>query len=188
MVDILTAGWAAVQTVRQRCEELGLALHAHRAFHAAFTRNPKHGMSMLVVAKLARLIGVDQIHIGTVVGKMEGSRKEVIDLDEEMVLEKMKPAKDVLSEEWYKIKPVVPVTSGGLHPGLVPPVMKILGKEIVVQAGGGIDGHPNGVKAGAMAMRQAIEATSEGVELEEYAKGHSELAAALKYWGYKRTR
>ncbi|MEM3744830.1 MAG: type III ribulose-bisphosphate carboxylase, partial [Candidatus Micrarchaeaceae archaeon] len=134
MVDILTAGWAAVQTVRQRCEELGLALHAHRAFHAAFTRNPKHGMSMLVVAKLARLIGVDQIHIGTVVGKMEGSLREVVDLDNEMTLKKVKPMKDVLSEDWYNIKPVVPVTSGGLHPGLVPDVMKVLGNEIVIQA------------------------------------------------------
>jgi len=188
MVDILTAGWAAVQTVRQRCEELGLALHAHRAFHAAFTRNPKHGMSMLVVAKLARLIGVDQIHIGTVVGKMEGSTREVVDLDEEMTLKNVKAAKDVLSENWHNIKPVVPVTSGGLHPGLVPAVMKILGKEIVIQAGGGIDGHPDGVKAGATAMRQAIEASMEGIELSEYAKEHAELSAALKYWGYKKTR
>ncbi|MEM3851275.1 MAG: RuBisCO large subunit C-terminal-like domain-containing protein, partial [Candidatus Micrarchaeaceae archaeon] len=188
MVDILTAGWAALQTVRQRCEELGLALHAHRAFHAAFTRNPKHGMSMLMVAKLARLIGVDQIHIGTVVGKMEGSLKEVIDLDDEMVLNKVKPLRSVLGEEWHHIKPVLPVTSGGLHPGLVPAVMKILGNEIVIQAGGGIDGHPDGVRAGAAAMRQAIDASMDGIELREYAKDHRELSAALKYWGYRKTR
>ncbi|MGC9037409.1 MAG: type III ribulose-bisphosphate carboxylase [Candidatus Micrarchaeia archaeon] len=184
MVDILTAGWAALQTVREECEDLGLAIHAHRAFHAAFTRNPKHGMSMLVVAKLARLIGVDQIHIGTVVGKLEASRREVEDLDTEITEKSVKEMGDVLKQEWYNIKPVVPVSSGGLHPGLVPYVVKLLGQDIVIQAGGGIDGHPKGVYAGAKAMRQAIEASIEGIDLEEYAKSHKELNEALQYWGY----
>jgi len=184
MVDILTAGWAAVQTIRNTCDDLDLALHAHRAFHAAFTKNPKHGMSMLLVAKLARLVGVDQIHIGTVVGKMEASKEEVLDIDEEITEGEVTERKDVLTEEWGNIKPVLPVSSGGLHPGLVPYVVKLLGKEIVIQAGGGIDGHPDGVKAGATAMRQAIEASLEGIDLDDYAKTNKELAAALKHWGY----
>ncbi len=184
MVDILTAGWAALQTIRDVCEDLGLAIHAHRAFHAAFTRNPKHGMSMLVVAKIARLIGVDQIHIGTVVGKLEASKKEVEDLDTEITEKEVKETGDLLRQDWYNIKPVVPVSSGGLHPGLVPYVVNLLGKEITIQAGGGIDGHPKGVRAGAMAMRQAIEASVDGIDLEEYAKSHKELKEALQYWGY----
>ncbi|MGC8710699.1 MAG: type III ribulose-bisphosphate carboxylase [Candidatus Micrarchaeia archaeon] len=186
MVDILTAGWSGLQTVRDACEDLGLAIHAHRAFHAAFTRNPKHGMSMLVVAKLARLIGVDQIHIGTVVGKLKGSRREVVDLDIEETMQHIQEHKDVLTEDWHSIKPVVPVSSGGLHPGLVPYVMKLLGNSIVIQAGGGIDGHPKGVKQGAMAMRQAIEATMQGEELNEYAKNHAALKSALDYWGFEK--
>lgn len=183
MVDILTAGWAALQTIREECEDLGLAIHAHRAFHAAFTRNPDQGMSMLVVAKLARLIGVDQIHIGTVVGKLAGSRREVTDLDAEVTLENVKPSLDVLREDWRGIKPVVPVSSGGLHPGLVPYVIRLLGTEIVVQAGGGIDGHPNGVMAGAKAMRAAIDASMLGESLAEYAKRSKELKASIAYWG-----
>ncbi|MGB9732291.1 MAG: type III ribulose-bisphosphate carboxylase [Candidatus Micrarchaeia archaeon] len=188
MVDILTAGWAALQTVRDTCEDLGLAIHAHRAFHAAFTRNPRHGMSMLVVAKLARLIGVDQIHIGTVIGKLKASKKEVIDLDREITLEHIEEHKRVLAEDWYNIKPVVPVSSGGLHPGLVPYVLNLLGNEIVVQAGGGIDGHPGGVRRGAEAMRQAIEAMLNKVSLQEYAeeKGHKALKEALDYWGFEK--
>jgi len=188
MIDILTAGWSALQTMREVCEDLGLAIHAHRAFHAAFTRNKKHGMSMLVVAKLARLIGVDQIHIGTVVGKLKASRREVVELDEEMTLEHIDEHVGVLNEEWYGIKPVVPVSSGGLHPGLVPYVMNMLGEEIVIQAGGGIDGHPKGVRRGAEAMRQAIEATLEGISLTEYAqdKEHSALKEALDYWGFRK--
>ena len=73
-------------------------MHAHRAGHAAFTRNPKHGISMLVIAKLCRLIGMDQLHIGTVVGKMEGSKKDVTDLDQEMEHQLIRGKGTVLSE------------------------------------------------------------------------------------------
>jgi len=75
MVDILTCGFAALQTLRDR--DLDLVIHAHRAGHAAFTKNPKHGISMQVIAKVARAIGVDQLHIGTVVGKMFETKEEV---------------------------------------------------------------------------------------------------------------
>ena len=71
MIDILTAGYAGLQTLRNA--NLGLVIHAHRAGHAALTRDHKHGISMLTIAKIARLIGVDQLHIGTAVGKMEGA-------------------------------------------------------------------------------------------------------------------
>ena len=186
MVDILTAGWAATQTIRDECEDLGLAIHAHRAFHAAFTRNADHGMSMLLVAKLARLIGVDQIHIGTVVGKLSSPRTEVLDIDDEIVNRDILDHARVLKEKWEAIKPVVPVSSGGLHPGLVPYVMKLLGPEIAIQAGGGIDGHPNGVGAGAAAMRDAVSAAMKHESLAEYARHSPALKAALGYWGGKR--
>src|SRR3989338_4501972 len=74
MIDVVTAGTAAVQTMREVCNDYHLAIHAHRAMHASFDRNPKHGISMLFLAKLMRLIGVDQIHVGTVVGKLVGSK------------------------------------------------------------------------------------------------------------------
>ncbi len=65
MVDIVTVGFSGLQSIREK--NPGLVIHAHRAMHAAFTRNKKQGISMLVLAKLARIIGVDQIHIGTAV-------------------------------------------------------------------------------------------------------------------------
>lgn len=188
MVDILTAGWAAVQTLREECEELGLAIHAHRAFHAAFTRNPKHGMSMVVVAKIARLQGVDQIHIGTVVGKLESPKEEVLALQKEVTGDMVEASGRLLAQDWCGIKPVFPVSSGGLHPGLVPQVMKLLGHDILIQIGGGIWGHPDGGRAGARALRQAIEATMDGISLSEYAKTHQELRRALETWGYMRPK
>ena len=138
--------------------------------HAAFTRNPRHGISMLAYARSLRLIGVDQLHIGTSVGKMEGPVEEIIDI------------RNALNEEYYNIKTVFPVCSGGLHPGLVPDLMGILGRDIIIQMGGGIHGHPGGTVEGAIAARDAIEATVRGALLEEYAEEHVELKEALEHW------
>jgi ribulose-bisphosphate carboxylase large chain len=80
------------------------------------------------------------------------------------------------------LKPVLPVASGGLHPALVPPLMDFFGVDFVIQTGGGIHGHRDGTKAGAMAMRQAVEATLREITLGEYAKTHTELEAALETW------
>jgi ribulose-bisphosphate carboxylase large chain len=41
-----------------------------------------------------------------------------------------------------------------------------------------------GGRAGATAVRQAIDAALGGVSLNEYAKTKEELRAALKKWGY----
>jgi len=80
------------------------------------------------------------------------------------------------------LKPVLPVASGGLHPRLVPALIETFGNNFVIQAGGGIHGHPDGTICGAKAMRQAVDATLEGKDLEEYAKNHRELGSALKQW------
>lgn len=188
MVDILTTGWAGVQTLREECEKLGLAIHAHRAFHAAFTRNPKHGMSMLTVAKVARLQGVDQIHIGTVVGKLESPKAEVLALQKAITSKMVKGGGRVLPQDWGTIKPVFPVSSGGLHPGLIPQIISMLGRDIIIQVGGGIWGHPGGGRTGAAAVRQAVDAALERVPLDEHAKSKRELKAALEKWGYIRPK
>ncbi len=169
MVDILTCGWAGLQTVRDA--NLNMFIHAHRAGHAAFTRNPKHGISMKTIGRVARVIGVDQLHIGTAVGKMEGSAEDVTG------------SQKGLEEDMFGIKPVLSVASGGLHPGHTPDLVKILGKDIVAQYGGGCHGHPEGTRAGATAIRQSIEAATKGISLKEYAKSKRELALALKKWG-----
>jgi len=180
MIDIVTAGFSALQTLRE--QGFKLAIHAHRAMHAAFTRNKKHGISMMVLADMARLIGVDQLHIGTVVGKLEGTLEEVSEIREEIEKERVKETKIRLSQNWGKIKPVLAVSSGGLHPGHVPYLIEHLGKDLVIQMGGGIHGHPSGTVAGAKAARQAIEAVMKSKSLEEQAREHRELKQALDFW------
>ena len=183
MVDILTVGWSALQTLRDANEDLKLVMHAHRAGHAAFTRNPKHGISMLVVSDVARLIGVDQIHIGTVVGKMQGPKEEILTIDEQIEKRIIKEGTHTLAEDWLNIKPVFAVCSGGLYAAHVPKLVKMLGNDIIIQAGGGIHGHPGGTVAGAKSMRQALDAVMSNTDLKTYAKNHKELKQALEKWG-----
>ncbi len=173
MIDIITVGWAALQYMREFCHDLKLAIYAHRAMHAAFTRNKKHGIRMYVVAKLARLIGVDNIHTGAIYGKLEGPAKDVLEINK------------FLYSNWYHIKKTFPVASGGLHPGLIPKVLETNGSvDLFIQVGGGVLGHPSGPKAGAKAVRDSISAYLEGISLEEAAKKSKELEEALKKWHY----
>jgi len=180
MIDIITAGWAALQTLREA--NFKMALHAHRAMHAAFTRNKEQGVSMMVIADFARLIGVDQLHIGTGIGKLEGTIDEIEELSEEIEKKDIKSAHLRLKQNWEKIKPTLSVSSGGLHPGHVPFLIKHLGKDLVIQMGGGIHGHPQGTRMGAMAARQAVDAIMKRKTLKQHSKDHDELRVALEKW------
>jgi ribulose-bisphosphate carboxylase large chain len=189
MIDVVVSGTAAVMTLRDHCSDLGLAIHAHRAMHAAFDRNPKHGISMQFLAKMMRLIGVSQIHTGTAVGKLVGSGEEVT-LLADMLREKKTNGVEhlALDQEWGHIRSAFPVSSGGLHPGLVPDVLDLYGTDLVLLVSGGIHGHPMGTRAGAKATMQAIEAWKEGQALDEAGAHAPELAQALEKWGFYKPR
>ncbi|MDI6807281.1 MAG: RuBisCO large subunit C-terminal-like domain-containing protein, partial [Candidatus Aenigmarchaeota archaeon] len=183
MVDVLTVGWAGVQSLREACEDLNLGIYSHRAFHASFTRNPKHGMSMLCVTDIARLIGMDAIHIGGM-GKLVSPKHEIFILKKNLVENAIGEKNSLLAKNWNRIKPVFPVSSGGLHPGIIPRLIKLLGKDIIIQVGGGVMGHKMGIDGGGKAVRQAIDAALQNIPLKEYAKKHKELEVALKMWGH----
>ncbi len=168
MVDIITVGFSALQTLRRKFPDL--IIHGHRAMHAVMTRNKKHGISMVVLAKMARLAGVDQLHTGTIIGKMEGEKERVLAVNR------------FLRSEWHGLKPVLPIASGGLYPALIPKLIEILGEKMIFAFGGGIHGHPQGHFAGAKAVVETVEAVRKGTSLEEYAKTHPNLKKALKMW------
>ena len=179
MLDILTLGWGALQTARKATK---LPIHAHRAGHAMFDRISYHGMSMEVIAQLARMVGVDTLHIGTAYGKMAGGKEEVLHIEQEMEQDFTPKTKDNLSQKWYGINTVFGVASGGVHPGIVDKIIQFMGNDVVIQAGGGIHGHPEGTIKGAIAMRQAVDATLQKIPLKKYSKDHEELAKALQKW------
>jgi len=172
MVDVITCGFGAVQALAED-PSIKVPIHVHRTMHGAFTKDPLHGVAMLPLTKLVRMCGGDALHIGTLgIGKMSGSTKEDANL----------PA--CLGND-VPYKTVMPVCSGGVYPGIVEAIVKKAGFNVQIQAGGGVAGHPGGVRSGGMAMSQAVDAAYAGIPKEEYAKDHKELAIALEKWGSK---
>ncbi len=172
MVNFMAAGFSALRALSED-SSIKVPLHAHRVVHAALTRNPKHGISVKVISLFARLAGADLLHVGTARGKLGGKEKFV------EIPEIVATIKDPLDG----LKPTFPVASGGLHPGILPENVALIGKDVQLQLGGGIHGHPWGTRAGALAARQAIDAIMQNIPLEEYARSHQELKVALEHWG-----
>ena len=177
MIDVLTVGWAGVQEMRDHLQGKNIGIHAHRAMHGAFSRLEEHGIDMLPVSKWIRMAGADNLHAGTLgAGKMfvEGGKSHVRQIYE------------FLRSDWHGLKKTIPVASGGMHPGVLHIVWDAVGDAgFASAAGGGVHGNPLGSEAGARAMRQAVEAYQKSISVEEYAKTHEELAAAIKRWGTK---
>jgi ribulose-bisphosphate carboxylase large chain len=210
LIDGITAGWMAVQTLRRRYPDV--FLHFHRAAHGAFTRpeNPI-GFSVLVLSKFARLAGASGIHTGTAgVGKMAGTPDEdivaaheiqylkseghffgqawtkIMDNDTDAInLVHMDSAHHVILEEdsWRGMKKCCPIVSGGLNPVRLKPFIDVMGNvDFITTMGSGVHAHPGGTQAGAKALVQASDAYLKGVGIAEYAKDHEELAQAIEFF------
>jgi ribulose-bisphosphate carboxylase large chain len=117
---------------------------------------------------------------------MQGGREEVENIEQEVedTFIRKDPREHVLQQRWYDKKPVFAVCSGGLHPGHVPKLMEYMGKDIIIQMGGGIHGHPGGTVSGAKAARQAVSAVMNGKTLRQYSERNAELKKALEYWKF----
>jgi ribulose-bisphosphate carboxylase large chain len=196
MIDVVTTGFTAVDTMRRK--DLGLAIHAHRAMHGFLTRDNSPGIhgkgklygfsiSMLVLAKLFRLLGVDSLHGGSPLAKMEdyGEAKYI----QQTLQEKnLKPHGKIpsLGQNWHHIKPVWMTASGGLHPGDFESVLNELGEDIILQCGGGLLGHPEGIERGVIAIEEARLLYEKKISMRKWVKENpdSALASAVKIWGY----
>lgn len=183
MIDVVTTGFSGVQMLRNH--SAWLAIHAHRAMYAAFTRVPDHGMSTLAFSKLCRFAGVDQLHVGTIVGKMEGNKEEILRMHEEMN-EQMVESKGIwLGQDWSAVKPVLSVASGGVHPFLIPAIMENFGHNVAIMQGGGIHGHPSGTRIGAVTSRKVVDAALAGESMENLAARDADVSKAYRIWGHK---
>ncbi len=197
MID-LVIGYTAIQSMSRWARRNDMILHLHRAGHATYTRQKTHGVSFRVISKWMRLAGVDHIHAGTVVGKLEGDPNSVQGFYN--VLREGHNALDLprgifFEQDWAGLNGVMPVASGGIHAGQMHQLLHYLGEDVVLQFGGGTIGHPMGIAAGAIANRVALEAMvlarnegrdiwNEGPEiLAAAARDCAPLKAALDIWG-----
>ncbi len=160
MID-LTVGYTAMQSMAKWARANGMILHLHRAGHGTYTRQKTHGVSFRVIAKWCRLIGVDHIHAGTVVGKLEGdpsTTKGFYDTLRESCIPEDPRYGIFFDQDWASMPGTMPVASGGIHAGQMHQLLHYLGEDVVLQFGGGTIGHPMGIAAGATANRVAVEA------------------------------
>ncbi|MCE5191245.1 MAG: form I ribulose bisphosphate carboxylase large subunit [Coriobacteriales bacterium] len=197
MVD-LVIGYTAIQSMSKWARRNDMLLHMHRAGHSTFTRQRSHGVSFRVICKWLRLAGVDHLHAGTVVGKLEGDPASVLGYYQVLreSYNHADPSRGLFfDQDWAGLRKVMPVASGGIHAGQMHQLLDLFGDDVVLQFGGGTIGHPMGVAAGATANRVALEAMvkarNEGRDLlgegprilSDAAKWCSPLRAALDTWG-----
>ncbi|MBO6548168.1 MAG: form I ribulose bisphosphate carboxylase large subunit [Rhizobiales bacterium] len=196
MID-LVIGYTAIQSMSKWARDNDMILHLHRAGHGTYTRQKTHGISFRVIAKWMRLAGVDHLHGGTVVGKLEGDPAMTRGWYDYM-REEYNPTNYengvFFDQDWASLNKVMPVASGGIHAGQMHQLIQHLGEDVVLQFGGGTIGHPDGIEAGAVANRVALECmiqarnegrdyVNEGPEiLNAAAKWCSPLKAALSTW------
>lgn len=151
--------------------DVALPILAHPAVAGALYGSATHGIAAsLLLGQLVRLCGADVAIYPSPYGsvtldKPEGERlRRYLSVDN-------------------GLKRVMPAPSAGIHPGLVPQIVSDAGLDVILNAGGGIHGHPSGPIAGGQAFRAAIAAVMEGEDLAVACQRSEPLSQALDHWG-----
>lgn len=177
MVSLNSLGLPAVAHLRKHTE---LPIHGHRNGWGMYTRHPSLGMAFRPYQKLWKLAGVDHLHVNGIDNKFWEPNDSVAE-----------SARSVLEPLWPgdvgRRYVAMPVLSSGQWGGQAPETYRrVQSLDLMYLAGGGMLAHPGGPAAGCAAIRQAWEAAAAGVDLEEYARDHWELAASLERYGRRK--
>lgn len=169
MATYATVGYGSLEAL---AEAVDVPVLGHFAGAAPYFEGPTTGMSApLAMGLLPRLAGADLALVSTPYGGASIRSLPYVRTVHQMLLPR--PG----------IAPTMPVIGGGVHPGTVGRYVAELGTDIVLGAGGAIQGHPGGAAAGVRAMRQAIDAAVAGTPVDEAAAVHEELRTAIDAWG-----
>lgn len=144
-------------------------LLAHPAFSGAFIGTPGHGVAPAVaLGTLLRAAGADIVIYPSPYGSVAMDRGDALAVH------------SALTQLGHR-KASASAPSAGIHPGLTATLVQDFGRDVIINAGGAIHGHPHGTLAGARAFRQAIDRTERLGSPDDPIP--SELAVALKRWG-----
>lgn len=172
MINYYTAGLDVARSIAED-PEINVPILAHIDFFGAFVSSEYHGLSAALLAgKLSRMCGADLEIFGTPYGKFPVGRGVYL------------RTTHYFTQPLYHIKPTMVAMSGGTTQLVVEKIMKDLGKDIILAAGGAVHGHPQGSRAGAKSMRDAIDAAMKGIPLMEAVKTSPELRAMAEHLGY----
>jgi len=169
MVNFAAAGYGALREISSK---FNVPILGHYAGSGMWYEGVDNGVSSpLAVGKFPRISGADMAVINTPYGGYP-----LVDYKYFLTVKE-------LTAKLYNIKPVFPAVGGGVHPGMVHKLISELGNDIIIAAGGAIQGHPDGVIAGGKAMMQSVQASISNTAILDYAMENSELDAAVKKWG-----
>ncbi len=140
LFNVYTYGLDALRELAKD-SDVRVPILAHPAFAGALTGSINHS---LLLGTFIRLAGADLTLFPSPYGSLATPRDEALLIRD-------------LSAKQSVRKPILPVPSAGIHPGLVEDIIRDFGTDVVINAGGGIHGHPDGAAAGARAFRQAID-------------------------------
>ncbi|NGP56876.1 2,3-diketo-5-methylthiopentyl-1-phosphate enolase [Paenibacillus thiaminolyticus] len=154
--------------------DISVPIAAHPAMAGSMYPSPHHGIAaQLLLGKLMRLAGADLVLFPSPYGSVTMPAEDTFAI------------RDALTQPDMALLRSFPVPSAGIHPGIVPLIIRDFGTDVIVNAGGGIHGHPLGTAAGGRAFVQAIDAVMQGKTLESRAADQEELRAAIQAWGVK---
>lgn len=150
-------------------------IHVPVMMHASHMIAMMKQIAWPVLAKLCRLCGADLMLTPTIwssipmVSMEEGIRTSFVQL-----------------APWAHIRQTFPMPCAGVYPGLAPILIGEYGPDIVIPAGGGMLGHPDGYTAGAKAWQQAIAGAMSDEDFISFARRpeNRELRRAIEKWGY----
>lgn len=169
MINYAATGYGAMQMIR---DAVDVPVLGHFAGSGPFIESPDSGMvGAIATGQLPRVAGADMAMILTPWGGYPLSEHTY------------RQTVSALRSPIPGLKATLPLIGGGVHPGMVEKYVGNLGYDIALSPGGGVHGHPAGSRAGAAAMRQAIDAVVAGRPVAEAAEEHEELDAALRAFG-----
>lgn len=151
--------------------DIHVPIMAHPAVSGALTPSPFYGISnKVLLGKLLRLAGADLVLFPSPYGSVALAKSETAEIAQALT-------------ETSALNKAFPVPSAGIHPGLTPLLINDFGVDSVINAGGGIHGHPGGARAGAKAFRDAVAGVLANQSLTEAAVHSPELSEAIHLWG-----
>ncbi len=170
LINAMPVGLSGVRMLRKHADGA-----ADRAFPVHCRIQPARRATAFIRAcmtRLQRLAGFDAVIMPGFGSRMMTPEHEVLDCVR-ACLEPMGP-----------IKPCLPVPGGSDWAGTLEGVYRKVGSvDFGFVPGRGVFGHPMGPRGGAASIRQAWDAIANGVAIEEHAKMHPELRAALTAFG-----
>jgi ribulose-bisphosphate carboxylase large chain len=172
MACVNLLGLAGVEYLRRRAT---VPIHGHRTMFGAISRSEQLGFSFRAWQKLARLAGVDHLHTNGISNKFYENDAQVLD------------SIDAVRQPLLGQTPTVPVLSSGQWAGLAHATYAAIGTtDVLVLAGGGIHGHPDGPGAGVAAMRDAWASAERGETVSEALASSPAFRRAVELFGEPR--